>query len=269
MVVTYLSWSHNHFVMIWLLFLKKLPFYFLSKFIWILAVLFTENHSLPDILTLAFLPLLLSMHWLLHSFTILGPYIILHSWLEAVISNLKVLSISSDPMRSSGLFLEVQLDREGSESHPDTDHTVQAPHLPLCLFPIQLEMNPFFPLPEVKPLYVLPRFLQSYYCLFSFSLHTTTHQTHHWQRNFTKWDCIKNTTMLRKIQIYSSPSPTKYSFGIRSTVNGCQLSNKPYSVGNHIICCSYTGKYMFGVKGVLLTMGRIRTYGHELSLWLS
>lgn len=91
MVVTYLSWSHNNFVMIWLLFLKKLPFYFLSKFIWILAVLFTENHSLPDNLLLAFLPLLLSRHWLLHSFTILGPYIILQSWLEAVISNLKEL----------------------------------------------------------------------------------------------------------------------------------------------------------------------------------
>ena len=94
-------------------------------------------------------------------------------------------------------------------------------------------------------------------------MHTTTHQNHHWQRNFTKWDCFKNTTTLRKIQIYSSPSPTKYSFGKRSTMNGCQLCDKPYFVGNHVICCSHTGKYMFGVKGVLLTMGRIRTYGHS------
>lgn len=101
-------------------------------------------------------------------------------------------------------------------------------------------MSLFFPLPQVKPPYFSPVIssiiLSSSFCL---SLHTTTRLTHHWLRNLTKWDCVENPAMLRKIQMYSSPSQTKYQLGISSMANGCQLSDEPYFVDNHVIYCSH------------------------------
>lgn len=145
-----------------------------SNLIWILFGRFvfwtlqSTRCSCPWILNFAFIYTI----WFSSNFTVLGPQILLHTRLAAVISNYFLLfSPFTHPREKATVFFVKsdlmeslwQPQRRFRSTHTATEQTVQAPHLPLLLlFPVQLELSFFFPLsqPHAKPPIFLPGFLQ-------------------------------------------------------------------------------------------------------------